>query len=138
MYNSKPILLIEDDNVDVMAVTRAFEDLHIPNRLVLTASGEEALEYLNGADTETPCVILLDLNMPRMTGLEFLDTIKHDQRFKHIPVIVLTTSNKEEDVNACFELCVAGYMVKPVDYMKFAQIISVIDSYWTLSKLPKK
>jgi CheY-like chemotaxis protein len=137
MKNSKPVLLVEDDNVDAMTVKRAFKDLKLTNKLEHHVNGEEALAFLQGPDVSLPCVILLDLNMPRMNGIEFLKVIKKDDALKQIPVIVLTTSNEECDVVESFRLCVAGYIVKPVDYKKFVEAIRTIDLYWTLSELPE-
>lgn len=136
MRNSKPILLVEDDSVDVMTVKRALRDLEVKSELIPTGDGEEALAYLKDEENSKPSVILLDLNMPKMNGTEFLRTIKADDELKRIPVIVLTTSNSEQDIATSFELGAAGYMVKSVDYKKFMEIIKTIDAYWTLSKLP--
>lgn len=136
MQNSKPILLVEDDSVDVMTVKRALRDLNVESELVSTGDGEEALAYLKEDGNTKPSVILLDLNMPKMNGTEFLSIIKKDEKLKKIPVIVLTTSNSEQDISESFELGAAGYMVKEVDYKRFTEIIKTIDSYWTLSKLP--
>ena len=136
MRNLNPILLVEDDNVDVMAVERALKDLKIKNQLVSTANGEEALEYLKNNGNKKPCIILLDLNMPKMNGIEFLKIVKADEVLKKIPVIVLTTSSQQQDIVESFKLSVAGYIVKSVDYAKFIQAISTINLYWTLSELP--
>ncbi len=136
MRNSKPILLIEDDNVDVMTVERAFRDLKIANHLVSTSNGEQALEYLRTNGNKKPCVILLDLNMPKMNGTEFLKIVKTDEALQKIPVVVLTTSSQQRDVVESFKLGAAGYMVKSVDYGKFVETIRTINLYWTLSELP--
>ncbi len=136
MRNSKPILLVEDDTVDVMTVKRALKDLQVTSELVSTGDGEDALAYLRDNGNVKPCVILLDLNMPKMNGTEFLRIAKADEALKKIPIIVLTTSNSEQDISKSFELGAAGYMVKSVDYRKFMEIIKTIDLYWTLSKLP--
>ena len=136
MQNSKPILLIEDDNVDVMTVKRALTDLEVSNRLVAIGDGEKAIEYLKTESAEKPCIVLLDLNMPKMDGAEFLKIVKADKTLKKIPVVILTTSNSDRDVIESFELGAAGYMVKSVDYEKFVDTIEAIDRYWTLSKLP--
>ena len=136
MRSSKPILLIEDDNVDVMTVERVFRDLKIANQLVSTSNGEQALEYLRTNGNKKPCVILLDLNMPKMNGTEFLKIIKTDESLKKIPVVVLTTSSQQQDVVESFDLGAAGYMVKSVDYGKFVETIRTINLYWTLSELP--
>ena len=136
MRNSKPVLLVEDDTIDAMTVQRAFRDLKIGNRLIHVQNGEEALDYLTEPHNEMPCVILLDLNMPKMNGTEFLEVAKDNRTLKRIPVVVLTTSNEERDVTESFRHSVAGYIVKPVDYLKFVAAIQTIDLYWTLSELP--
>jgi len=136
MRSSKPILLVEDDDVDVMTVKRALKDLNIKNRLVNTANGEEALEYLKSNDNKKPCIILLDLNMPKMNGIEFLQIVKADDSLKEIPVIVLTTSSQQQDIAESFKLSIAGYIVKSVDYAEYTEAINTINLYWTLSKLP--
>jgi CheY-like chemotaxis protein len=128
--------LVEDDRVDVMTVERAFNDLKVTNRLVCTGNGEEALEYLKTENNKKPCVILLDLNMPKMNGIEFLKIAKADETLKSIPVVVLTTSKTARDVAESFELGAAGYMVKSVDYRKFVETVRTIDLYWTLSEIP--
>jgi len=130
-------LLVEDDLVDVMTVQRALEDLNVPNKLVHAADGQKALEYVTNENNERPYVILLDLNMPRMNGFEFLRIVKADSALKKIPVIALTTSKNKEDIAQSFELGVAGYIVKPIDYEEFRGAISIIDSYWTLSEVPE-
>ena len=123
MRDSKPILLAEDDNVDVMTVKRALRDVHVTNQLVHTSNGEEALEYLRNESNRKPYVILLDLNMPKMNGIEFLKTINSDEALKKIPVVVLTTSKDEHDIAESFKLGVAGYMVKSVDYESSVETI---------------
>ena len=135
MSNSMPILLIEDDNVDVMTVERAFKDLKITNQLVNMANGEEALEFLKTESNKKPCVILLDLNMPKMNGIEFLRIIKADNALKKIPVVVMTTSRAEQDIVESFRLGAAGYMVKSIDYKQFAETIMAIDLCLSSSEL---
>jgi CheY-like chemotaxis protein len=138
MNTQSPILLVEDDNVDAMTVKRAIQDLHLANPVLHLINGEEAINYLSDSNnTEKPFVILLDLNMPKMTGLEFLKVIKADSSLKSIPVIVLTTSKERQDVMESFNLGAVGYMIKPVDYAKFTEVINTIISYWTLSEMPK-
>ena len=138
MHSSKPVLLVEDDAVDAMTVRRAFKDLKILNPLVHSGNGEEALAYLRDLSNERPCVILLDLNMPKMNGVEFLKVAKADTDLRKIPVVVLTTSREEYDIVQSFQLSVAGYIVKPVDYKNFVETIRTIDLYWTLSELPEQ
>ena len=136
MRNSKPILLVEDDSVDTMTVQRALSELEVPNKLVCKVDGKEALEYFGTASNEKPCIILLDLNTPKMSGLEFLKIVKADDLLKKIPVVVLTTSGDKTDIVESFKLGVAGYVVKPIDYKEFVEEIRVINLYWTLSELP--
>ncbi len=136
MRSSKPILLVEDDQVDAMTVKRALKELKITNRLDVVDDGEKALDFLQSSDNERPGIILLDLNMPRMNGIEFLQIAKKDNKLKSIPVVVLTTSKDDQDRVDSFDLGVAGYMVKPVDYQKFVEVVKTIDLYWTLSELP--
>ena len=136
MQSMKPILLVEDDTVDARTVKRALDDLGATTPLIHLTNGEEALRYLRNDQNERPCIILLDLNMPRMNGIEFLRAIKDEENLKTIPVIVLTTSREGRDVLDTFDLNVAGYVVKPVDYKRFVDTIRTIDRYWSLSQLP--
>ena len=138
MRDSRPILLVEDDSIDAMTVERALKDLKVTNQLVHTTDGEEALQYLRDESNKKPCLILLDLNMPKMNGIEFLKVVKADETLKGIPIVVLTTSKEDRDVIESFKLSVAGYMLKAVDYKKFVETIRTIDLYWTLSELIKE
>lgn len=135
MHNNRTILLVEDDAVDAMTVRRAFRELGINNPLHHVDNGEAALTWLLDPATEPPCLIFLDLNMPRMNGTEFLRELKSNPRLRRIPVTVLTTSEEERDRTECFDLGVAGYMLKPVDYTQFIEVVRTIDQYWTLSQL---
>jgi len=136
MRNSKPILLVEDDNIDAMTVERVLKDLKVSNPLVRTNNGEEALDYLRNEGNQKPCLILLDLNMPKMNGIELLKVVKADGVLRNIPVIVLTTSDEQRDIVESFNLSVAGYMLKSADYKRFVDTIRTINLYWTLSELP--
>jgi CheY-like chemotaxis protein len=136
MRGVKPVLLLEDDNVDAMTVKRALKDLNVANPLVRAVNGEEALGYLQNDANVKPCVILLDLNMPKMNGVEFLKIVKADNRLKCIPIVVLTTSRADQDKLECFDRSVAGYIVKPVDYQGFLEAVRILNLYWTLSELP--
>jgi len=137
MKSKKPILLVEDDQVDIMTIKRAIKEIKVANDLNVTRNGEEALAYLADPANEKPCVILLDLNMPKMNGIEFLRAQKKDPKISMLPVIVLTTSKEELDKSQSFQLGVAGYMIKPVDYQQFLEVIRTVDLYWTLSELPE-
>lgn len=130
------ILLVEDDDVDAMTVRRAFKELRVTNPLIQRSNGEAALEFLRGAIQDSPCLIMLDLNMPVMNGIEFLQVVKQHPLWRRIPVVVLTTSEEEQDKIASFDLSVAGYMTKPVDYRRFVEAMRTIDAYWTLSEVP--
>ena len=137
MHSHKPILLLEDDQVDAMTVERAFKEIKVVNQLIIVGNGEEGLDYLRNEDNEKPCVILLDINMPRMNGLEFLKIVKQDSSFKRIPVVILTTSNEDQDRIESFNHSVAGYIIKPVEYVSFVEATRALDVYWTLSELPE-
>lgn len=136
MRSRHPILLLEDDYVDAMTVKRALHDLKVANELIIAEDGEKGCAYLQDPTNETPCIILLDLNMPRMNGLDFLHIVKEKPVLKQIPVVVLTSSREERDRVESFEQGVAGYMLKPVDYQQFVEVVRTIDIYWTLSELP--
>jgi CheY-like chemotaxis protein len=138
MQPLSPILLVEDDSVDAMTVKRAIRELHVTNSIIHSANGDDAIKYLSDHNAKKPFVVLLDLNMPKMGGIEFLKTIKADNNLKTIPVIVLTTSKEKQDVLDSFELGAAGYMIKPVDYRKFVELLSVVMLYWSTSELPKE
>ena len=135
--SDKPILLVEDDLVDVMTVKRALDDIHVTNPVIDRENGEDALEYLRDPESLKPCIILLDLNMPIMNGIEFLHVVKHDAMLKRIPVVVLTTSEEQQDKVNSFDLGVAGYMAKPVDYRQFVELMRTLDAYWTISEVPE-
>ncbi|MFZ0035240.1 MAG: response regulator [Sedimentisphaerales bacterium] len=126
----KPILLVEDDAVDAMAVGRALKELKVRNEMVHSTNGERALEYLRNPSNGRPCVILLDLNMPGMNGVEFLKVLKADYALRNIPVVMLAASNEEKDIVETFNLGVAGYIFKPVDCKKLDEF-KPSKLYWT-------
>ena len=130
-------MLVEDDIVDVMTVKRALTEINVTNPLIVASDGEEALTYLMDEGNKRPGIILLDLNMPRMNGVEFLAAAKKNGVLKSIPVVVLTTSREDQDKVDSFDLGVAGYMVKPVSYAQFVEVMKTINLYWTLSELPE-
>ena len=136
MKSTRPILLVEDDEVDAMTVERALKQINVTNRLHVAGDGEQALAHLQDPRQVKPCLILLDLNMPRMDGIEFLRVAKGDETLKRIPVVVLTSASEEQDKTESFGLGVAGYILKPVDYHQFVEVVRTIDMYWTLSELP--
>lgn len=136
--DARPILLVEDDRIDTMTVQRALRTLRITNPVAHAENGEVALAWLDDVRNERPCLILLDLNMPVMGGIEFLHVIKAaEHRCRRIPVVVLTTSEQQRDKIESFDLGVAGYIRKPVDYQRFVDAMSTVDAYWTLSEMPE-
>ncbi|HLM66931.1 MAG TPA: response regulator [Longimicrobium sp.] len=131
------ILLVEDDEVDVMNVERAFRKNNIANPLFRARNGGEALEMLRG--THVPRerrLVLLDLNMPRMNGIEFLRALRADPEIGLTPVVVLTTSNDERDRVDAYGLNVAGYILKPMTFQTFCEAIATLNKYWSLVELP--
>jgi len=133
----KPVLLVEDDTVDAMAVKKAFKYLRIKNNLVTVTNGEEALEHLRNKDNPRPQVILLDLNMPKMGGVEFMKIAKADDQLKGIPVVILTTSKAEQDRVETFNLGAAGYIMKPMNHDDFIDMMGKIHQYWEMTLFPE-
>ena len=131
------ILLVEDDELDVMNVQRAFKKNNIVNPMYIAGNGVEALEMLRkGALPRDRRLILLDLNMPKMGGIEFLRTIRADTELKAIPVVVLTTSDEERDRVEAYNLNVAGYILKPVTLLAFVELMATLNKYWSVNELP--
>jgi CheY-like chemotaxis protein len=136
------ILLVEDDEVDVMNVKRAFKKVNITNPLYVATNGVEALSMLRSSDGQPPEVpkerrlILLDLNMPKMGGIEFLQEIRSDPQLKATPVVIMTTSNQDKDRVEAYNLNVAGYILKPVTFSSFIELMAALNNYWTLCELP--
>lgn len=134
------ILLVEDDEVDVMNVQRAFKRINVTNPLFVAGNGLEALKLLRGggeiAVPKQRLLILLDINMPKMNGIEFLRELRADRDLQHIPVIVLTTSDEDRDRFEAYRLNVAGYILKPVTFPNFAEVMAALNRYWTLCELP--
>lgn len=123
MNPQQTVLLVEDDHVDVLIIRRVFRDLSLPYPLAVTSDGEAALEYLLSPGRTLPGLIFLDLNMPRMNGLEFLAAIKQHPDLKSIPVVILTTSDHEEDRRQAMELSADAYLIKTLDYVQFLAAI---------------
>ena len=134
------ILLVEDDDVDVMNVQRAFKKNNITNPLRVAGNGLEALAVLRGEAGQEPlrklpALILLDINMPKMNGIEFLTELRADPVLKSLSVIVLTTSNEERDKVAAYDLNVAGYILKPVETDDLIKAIGTLKLYWSLNEM---
>jgi CheY-like chemotaxis protein len=131
------ILLVEDDEVDVTNVRRAFKKNNIRNPLWVAGNGVEGLEMLRGDEIPRDRrLVLLDLNMPRMNGIEFLRELRADPELRLTPVVVLTTSDDERDRVNAYDLNVAGYILKPVTLTSFVEAMATLNKYWTLVELP--
>ncbi len=136
---SQPILIVEDSDDDFDATKRAFSKANLINPIEHAISGEQALEYLKNKDQPKPGLILLDLNMPGLDGRRTLEIIKQHQYLKKIPVVILTTSDDERDVKACYELGANTYIQKPVDFDGLISAIKQLKEYWfEIAVLPKE
>jgi CheY-like chemotaxis protein len=131
------ILLVEDDELDVKNIRRAFKKGNITNPLYVAGNGLEALEMLRGENMpRTRRLVLLDLNMPRMNGIEFLRELRADPELTATPVVVLTTSDAERDKVEAYNLHVAGYLLKPVTFANFCETMASLNKYWALVEMP--
>lgn len=131
------LLLIDDDEVDVLNVRRALERGRITNQLWVANDGIEGLAMLRGEELpKERRIVLLDINMPRMSGIEMLRELRADPELQVTPVIMLTTSNDDRDRIESYRLNVAGYLLKPVTFVSFVELMSALNRYWTLVELP--
>ena len=131
------ILVIDDDQVDVMNVQRAFQKANIANPLAVAGDGLEGLEMLRGSQfPKDNRLVLLDLNMPRMNGIEFLRELRQDPALRATCVVVLTTSNDTRDKVEAYDLNVAGYLTKPVTFTNFVDVMATLNKYWMLVEMP--
>jgi CheY-like chemotaxis protein len=137
-YKNATILLIEDDDVDAMSVERAFKKLKIINPIVRAKDGVIALELLKDGAVDKPFLILLDLNMPRMGGLELLTELRNDKDLKRSVVFILTTSKADEDKLAAYDKNIAGYIVKERLQYGFDELVKLLDHYWRIVELPEQ
>jgi DNA-binding response OmpR family regulator len=129
------ILLVEDDEVDVMNVKRAFSKNNIKNDLFVAGNGVEALEMLRNTIVPLPRIIILDINLPKMNGIEFLTELREDENLKNISVFVMTTSNEDSDKINAYNLNVAGYILKPLSFEKFIASVATLKDFWSLCEL---
>jgi CheY-like chemotaxis protein len=138
--NQVTILLVDDDKVDTMAVRRSFRELNITNPVIATRNGIEALECLRGENghdkVASPCLVLLDLNMPRMGGIEFLGELRNDPALRRTVVFVMTTSEAEEDRMRAYDKNVAGYVLKHRPGQSFLDTIGMLQHYWQTIEFP--
>jgi len=141
MTNLINILLVEDDEVDIMNVQRAFKKNKITNPLFIARNGLEALTLLRGDNSQRmvplPKIVLLDINMPKMGGIEFLNEIRKHPELRSISVFVMTTSNEESDKIAAYDLNVAGYILKPLSFEGFSSAVAILNHYWHLCEMPQ-
>ena len=128
------ILLVEDDTIEVMKLKRVVDTLNLNHNILHASNGEEALEMLQNKNS-LPNIILLDLNMPKINGLEFLKILKSDRQLRFIPTIVLTTSLNKRDVLECYKIGIAGYLLKPLKYDEYVSRIEKLLSYWSINEL---
>lgn len=136
-----PILLVEDNAADVELTLRAFKRRKLANPIAVARDGEEALDYIHRRGTYVerapiPGLILLDLRLPKVDGLDVLRELKGHPVYRNIPVVVLTTSDEDRDVKRSYELGAASYIVKPVEFEKFLEVVERIDLYWILTNVP--
>jgi len=144
--NPKIILLVEDNPSDIGLTRRALAKSHVANELVVAEDGQEALDYLFGTGaytgrdvTQLPAVVLLDLKLPRVDGLEVLRRIRTETLTRRMPVVILTSSKEEQDLAVSYDLGVNSYIRKPVDFEQFAQAIQTLGLYWlVLNEEPPK
>jgi CheY-like chemotaxis protein len=131
------ILVVDDDDVDVMNIRRAFKKANITNPVWVASNGVEALAMLRDGTIPTRNrLVLLDLNMPQMNGIEFLREVRRDPELAPLSVVVLTTSNEDRDKVEAYKLNVAGYLVKPVTLVNFVDVMVTLNKYWTLVEFP--
>jgi len=136
------ILLVEDNEGDILLTLEAFKELKVKNSVAVVKDGAEAIDFLKKqgqyAESQVPHLILLDINMPRLNGIEVLDFIKKDENLKRIPVVMLTTSSSEEDIAECYAKSANCFITKPLDFGRFLSVVQSIESFWfNIAQLPK-
>jgi CheY-like chemotaxis protein len=136
------ILLVEDNEGDILLTLEAFKEMTVKSNIAVVKDGEEAIEFLKKqgkyTDSSMPNLILLDINMPKLNGIEVLDFIKKDGNLKKIPVVMLTTSSSESDISECYDKFANCFITKPLDFGKFLNVVEAIESFWfTTAQLPK-
>ncbi|MFZ4105652.1 response regulator [Flavobacterium sp.] len=128
------ILFVEDDAIEVMMFNRVIQKIGINHKLIEASNGENALEILNAKEI-IPDIILLDLNMPKLNGIEFLKIIKNNEALKHVPIIIFTTSNNHRDISDCYKIGIAGYIIKPLKYDDYLVLVQKTLEYWSCNEL---
>lgn len=140
--NEIQILLVEDNEGDILLTLEAFKEMKVKNTVTVVKDGVEAIEFLKNrgeANSLTmPDLILLDINMPKLNGIEVLEFIKKDEKFRKIPVVMLTTSSSQEDISACYDKFANCFITKPMDFGRFMDVVEQIETFWfTTAQLPK-
>ncbi|MFT4683822.1 MAG: CheY-like chemotaxis protein [Ulvibacter sp.] len=130
------VLLIEDNVIEVMKMDRTLSLLKLKHKITKAKTADEAFEILKQSE-RFPDIILLDLNMPKISGIEFLSTLKSNDNLKHIPTIILTTSDNENDLNKCYKIGISGYILKPLKYDDYVKKIEIVLAYWCINELKK-
>ncbi|QNM86909.1 response regulator [Polaribacter pectinis] len=130
------ILLIEDNLIEIMKMKRTISFLELDHNLIEAKNADEALEILEDK-TKIPDIILLDLNMPKISGIEFLSILKKNESLKHIPTIILTTSDNHKDLEECYRIGVSGYILKPLKYEEYIKKIELTLAYWSTNELKR-
>lgn len=140
MNTLKPILLVEDSAADIELTLAALQDSHVANRVVVLRDGSEALDYLNrhchGSDEGFPAVMLLDIKMPKISGIDVLRNIKSSELLCNVPVVMLTSSREGPDLRDCYDLGANGYVVKPVEFGEFFEAVKTLGKYWAVVNEP--
>lgn len=136
MSKTLKILLIEDNLIEIMKMNRTLSLLKLEHTILEAKNGEEALQILEDK-SRYPDIILLDLNMPKMSGMEFLEILKQKKEYKHIPTIILTTSDNQKDLVECYRLGISGYVLKPLKYDDYVKKIEAVLGYWSINELKK-
>ena len=138
--SARPILLVEDNPMDVDLAHQAFREHSVANPLLVCRDGEEALQYIeaheSAADAQLPILVLLDLRLPKVDGIEVLRQMREHTVWKQVPVVVLTTSRQNTDIESAYRLGVNSYIVKPVEFLAFAEVAKTIQVYWLLTNEP--
>jgi len=136
----RPILLVEDNPMDLDLTFQALKEHSVANPIVACRDGEEALQYMAehhlSTDSQVPILVLLDLRLPKVDGIEVLRQARNDAVWKQVPIVVLTTSRENKDIEAAYQLGVSSYIVKPVDFLAFAEVVKTIKVYWLLTNEP--
>jgi CheY-like chemotaxis protein len=134
MFKLLNILFVEDDAIEVMMFNRVLQKIGINHRLIEANNGENALAILKAKEI-IPDIILLDLNMPKLNGIDFLKIIKNDEQLNHIPTIIFTTSNNHKDITECYKIGISGYIIKPLKYEDYLVLVTKTLDYWSSNEL---